>query len=88
MLFRSVSVHQVAVDQAIDSALDEWTLERLPLVDRAILRIASYELQFRPDIPTAVSVAEAVELATVLSTDDSPNFINGVLGTLAQSLPV
>jgi N utilization substance protein B len=70
------------VDQTISEHLRDWTLGRLPAVDRSILRIAVWELLFAPDIPTAVAVDEALELAKELSTDESPAFINGVLGRL------
>ena len=59
-----------------------WTLDRMPAVDRAILRIAVYELLYSTEVPPAVAVDEAVELAKTLSTDDSPRFVNGVLGQI------
>lgn len=68
------------VDGTIESYLQDWTLSRLPAVDRAILRIAVWELFHAPDVPPVVAVDEAVELAKELSTDDSPGFVNGVLG--------
>ncbi|MGL4304640.1 MAG: transcription antitermination factor NusB, partial [Mycobacteriaceae bacterium] len=64
-----------------------WTLERLPAVDRAILRIAVWELFHADDVPPVVVVDEAVELAKQLSTDDSPGFINGVLGQVVLVAP-
>jgi N utilization substance protein B len=71
------------VDQTIiDHLRGGWTLQRLPAVDRSILRIAVWELLFATEVPTAVAVDEALELAKELSTDDSPSFINGVLGQL------
>lgn len=63
-----------------------WTLERMPAVDRAILRIGAYEVLFA-DIPEGVAISEAVSLATELSTDDSPKFINGLLARLAEVKP-
>ncbi|MFC8530484.1 MULTISPECIES: transcription antitermination factor NusB [Nocardia] len=68
------------VDNTIESYLQDWALSRLPAVDRAILRIAVWELFHAPDVPPVVAVDEAVELAKELSTDDSPGFVNGVLG--------
>ena len=74
---------------AIDGVLTEyvaadWPLERMPAVDRNILRIATYELLHRDDVPPGVVIAEAVGLATSLSTDDSPKFVNGVLARVAK----
>ena len=58
----------------------------MPVVDRAILRLATWELRENPEVPTAVVIAEAMELASVLSTDDSAPFVNGVLGSIAAEL--
>lgn len=69
-------------DRVIADHLHEWTLDRLPAVDRAILRIAVWELFHATDVPPVVAVDEAVELAKQLSTDDSPAFVNGVLGQI------
>ena len=69
-------------DRVIADHLHEWTLARLPAVDRAILRIAVWELFHATDVPPVVAVDEAVELAKQLSTDDSPAFVNGVLGQI------
>lgn len=70
------------VDGTIESYLQDWTLGRLPAVDRAILRVAVWELFHANDVPPVVAVDEAVELAKELSTDDSPAFVNGVLGRI------
>lgn len=75
------------VDGTIESYLQDWTLQRLPAVDRAILRIAVWELFHATDVPPVVAVDEAVELAKELSTDDSPSFVNGVLGQVVQVAP-
>ncbi len=75
------------VDGTIESYLQDWTLSRLPAVDRAILRVAVWELFHANDVPPVVAVDEAVELAKELSTDDSPSFINGVLGQVVQVAP-
>ncbi|WP_328601726.1 transcription antitermination factor NusB [Nocardia terrae] len=76
------------VDGTIESYLSQdWTLGRLPAVDRAILRVAVWELFHANDVPPVVAVDEAVELAKELSTDDSPSFINGVLGQVVQVAP-
>ena len=75
------------LDQVIESHLQDWTLERLPAVDRAILRIAVWELFHATDVPPVVAVDEAVELAKELSTDDSPGFVNGILGQVVLVAP-
>ena len=74
------------IDAVIADHLQDWSLERLPAVDRAILRIAVWEL-FHTDVPPVVAVDEAVELAKLLSTDDSPSFVNGVLGRIVTVAP-
>ncbi|WP_460867014.1 transcription antitermination factor NusB [Rhodococcus aerolatus] len=75
------------LDDVIAENLREWTLDRLPAVDRAVLRVAAWELLHADDVPPAVAVDEAVELARDLSTDDSPRFVNGVLGQLVLLAP-
>ncbi|MBH0774914.1 transcription antitermination factor NusB [Nocardia bovistercoris] len=75
------------VDGTIESYLQDWALSRLPAVDRAILRIAVWELFHATDVPPVVAVDEAVELAKELSTDDSPSFVNGVLGQVVLVAP-
>jgi N utilization substance protein B len=84
---RGVSAHTAHVDDLISSHLQGWTLARLPAVDRAILRVAVWELLYAQDVPEPVAVDEAVELAKELSTDDSPGFVNGVLGQLMLVTP-
>jgi N utilization substance protein B len=64
-----------------------WTLDRMPAVDRNVLRVGVYELLFADDIPDAVAVSEAVELVTELSTDESPSFVNGLLGRILDLKP-
>lgn len=78
---------QAQVDAVISSYLRDWTLERLPAVDRAIMRLATWELFNSLDVDTIVVVDEAVELAKELSTDDSPAFVNGVLAKIAELAP-
>ncbi|MBF6348602.1 MULTISPECIES: transcription antitermination factor NusB [Nocardia] len=75
------------VDGTIESYLHDWALSRLPAVDRAILRVAVWELLYATDVPPIVAVDEAVELAKELSTDDSPGFVNGVLGQVVLVAP-
>ena len=72
------------VDRAIAGAATEWTLDRMPAVDRALLRVAAWEILYNPDVDPAVAIDEAVSLAATLSTDDSGAFVNGVLGTIAR----
>ncbi|MBI5336944.1 NusB antitermination factor [Mycobacterium sp. BK558] len=84
---RGVTEHQAHVDDLISSHLQGWTLDRLPAVDRAILRVAVWELLHAEDVPEPVAVDEAVELAKQLSTDDSPGFVNGVLGQVMLVTP-
>ena len=64
-----------------------WTLERMPAVDRAVLRLGAYELLYEADVPDAVCIDEAVELARELSTEESPAFVNGLLARLLELKP-
>ncbi len=72
-------------DAAIAPRLEAWTIERLPAVDRCILRMAAFELHERRDVPEAVAINEAVELAKKFSTEDSGRFVNGVLSSIVRS---
>jgi N utilization substance protein B len=87
MVARGVTDHSAHVDDLIAAHLQGWTLDRLPAVDRAILRVAVWELLHADDVPEPVAVDEAVELAKQLSTDDSPGFVNGVLGQVMLVTP-
>lgn len=73
------------VDSTIEKNLKGWTIQRLAKVDRQILRIAVYEFLYKDDIPPEVSINEAVEIARVYGSDDSPKFINGILGSIYRS---
>jgi len=84
---QGVTANTAHIDELITSHLQGWTLERLPAVDRAILRVAVWELLHAEDVPEPVAVDEAVELAKELSTDDSPGFVNGVLGQVMLVTP-
>ena len=86
-LVEGVAAHQGEIDTALQGAAQGWTVERMPAVDRAILRLGTYEILFVEEVPTGVSISEAVELATSLSTDESPAFINGVLGGIVGAEP-
>lgn len=82
-LVRGVVEHQPRIDELIEEYATDWTLRRMPPVDRNILRVAVFELLWRDDIDAPVAITEAVELARSLSTDDSPRFVNGLLDRLA-----
>ena len=86
---RGVGEQIAHIDDMISSHLQGWTLDRLPAVDRAILRVAVWELLYADagDVPEQVAVDEAVQLAKELSTDDSPGFVNGVLGQVMLVTP-
>ena len=74
------------LDELIGRHAVGWAVDRMPVIDRAVLEIAVFELLHRPDIPTGAIVSEAVELAKEYSTDDSGKFVNGVLGTIASAV--
>jgi N utilization substance protein B len=82
-LVEGVTAHRARIDDLLSEHSEGWTLNRMPAVDRAILRLGLYELLWEQEVPDAVALDEAVELAKTLSTDDSPRFINGVLGRIA-----
>ena len=87
-LVEGVAEHAARIDELIDTHASNWSLDRLPDVDRAILRMATFELLWADDVPDVVVIDEAVELAKALSTDDSPAYVNGVLGAiLAAEVP-
>ncbi|GAA1492504.1 transcription antitermination factor NusB [Curtobacterium herbarum] len=71
------------IDDVITDHAQGWAIARMPVLDRCILRMGVWELRFNPEVPDAVAIAEAVELAQSLSTDDSAGFVNGVLGAVA-----
>ena len=85
MLVEGVQEHQADIDALIARYADRWAIERMPVIDRTLLRIGVFELLWRDDIPTAVAINEAVELAKSLSTDESGRFVNGLLGRVAES---
>lgn len=86
-LVEGVVAHRERIDELLTTYSRDWPLDRMPAVDRAILRLASYELLWRDDVPDAVAINEAVTLAASLSTDDSPAFVNGLLGRLLDLKP-
>ncbi len=86
-LVEGVLARQERIDELIASYSHGWTLERMPAVDRAVLRLGAWEILYNDDVPDAVAADEAVELARALSTDDSPTFVNGLLGRLIELKP-
>ena len=80
-----VQRHQAAIDELIVAYADRWAIQRMPVVDRTLLRIALFELLWGDNIPVPVAINEAVELAKDLSTEDSGRFINGILGRVAEA---
>ncbi|MCB2411679.1 transcription antitermination factor NusB [Demequina sp. TTPB684] len=82
-----VVAHWMEIQALIEEASTEWTVDRMPAVDRALLRIATWEILFNDEVSVAVAIDEAVDLARDLSTDDSPRFLNGVLGHIAREAP-
>jgi N utilization substance protein B len=83
-LVEGVAAHRDRIDELIGSYAEGWTLDRMPVIDRNLARIAVFELLYREDIDDPVAITEAVELARTLSTEESPRFLNGVLGRIAE----
>lgn len=83
-LVRGVDAAREQLDQEIDAAAEHWSVDRMAVVDRVLLRIATYELADHPEVPTAVVIDEAVELAKRYSTAESGKFVNGVLSRIAD----
>ena len=77
--------HSVEIDETIETYARGWSLERMPAVDRAIVRIAVWEILYNSEVPNAVAVDEAVEAAKNLSTEESSGFVNGLLATIAST---
>ncbi|MFD6952428.1 N utilization substance protein B [Nocardiopsis sp. TSRI0078] len=84
-LARSVDERRERIDELLNTYAIGWTLERMPVVDRNILRMGAYELLWADDIPDGVAIAEAVGVAKELSTDESPNFVSGLLSRLMEN---
>jgi N utilization substance protein B len=84
-LVSGVLTNQIEIDEILANVAQNWTLDRMPAVDRAILRLGIYEIAFSQNTPAEVAISEAVELATELSTDDSPAFVNGVLASVSAT---
>jgi N utilization substance protein B len=82
-LVAGVGERQEQIDRLIDRFAIDWTIDRMPVIDRTIVRMATFELLHRPDVPTGVVISEAVELAKRFSTEESGRFVNGVLASIA-----
>jgi len=85
-LVTGVGDHLDEIDETLRRYARDWTLERMPALDRAVLRIGVFELLHRPDVPTGAVISEAVELAKTFSTDDSGRFVNGMLSAVAAEV--
>jgi N utilization substance protein B len=83
-LVRGVIEHQTRIDHLLSSYAQGWTLDRMPAVDRNVLRLGVYEVLYVDDVPDAVAVSEALALVRDLSTDESPGFVNGILGNIVR----
>jgi N utilization substance protein B len=87
MLVEGVAGHLGELDRTIGRHAEGWSVDRMPTLDRTILRIATYELTFPGDVPPGAAIDEAVRAAKKLSTEDSGRFVNGVLGEIARTAP-
>jgi transcription antitermination protein NusB len=86
-LVEGVLAERGRIDELLTTYAQGWSLERMPAVDRTVLRLGAWELLYNDDVPDAVAIDEAVELARTLSTDDSPSFVNGLLARLLELKP-
>jgi N utilization substance protein B len=86
-LVYGVAEHADRIDDLLSTYSQDWSLERMPAVDRNLLRIGAYELLWRDDVPPAVAISEAVELAKSLSTEESASFVNGLLARILEVKP-
>jgi transcription antitermination protein NusB len=85
VLVRGVEEHRARIDEVLAEYAEGWTLQRMPAVDRNVLRLGVWELLYADDVPDAVAISEAMALVTELSTDESPQFVNGVLGSVLRN---
>lgn len=86
-LVQGWEAHRAGIDERLASTSENWSLARMPIVDRSILRIAVYEMLYVDDVPTSVAINEAVELAKEFGAEDeSPRFVNGVLGRISKAM--
>ena len=86
-LVRGVVANQARIDELLSTYSESWTLARMPAVDRNVLRLGVFELLYVDDVPDAVAVSEAISLVRDLSTDESPTFVNGILGAIEKGKP-
>ncbi|MCU1525121.1 MAG: transcription antitermination factor NusB [Microbacteriaceae bacterium] len=84
-IVEGIAEHGDEIDELIETYAQGWTINRMPVLDRAIVRIGIWEVMFNDEIPDAVAISEAVEAAKELSTEDSAGFVNGLLGRIAQT---
>lgn len=84
--FQGIEARRAEIDEVVERHSDGWAVTRMPMVDRAILRLSTWELFARADVPTAVVIDEAVELAKEYSTERSPAFVNGVIDAVAREV--
>lgn len=84
-IVEGVESHLADIDAEIEAHAQGWPLERMPALDRAIARLATWEILYNDEVPDAVAISEAVESATVLSTEDSAGFLNGLLGGITRA---
>jgi N utilization substance protein B len=85
VLVRGVEDHRDRIDEVLAQYAEGWTLQRMPAVDRNVLRLGVWELLYAEDVPDSVAISEAMALVTDLSTDESPQFVNGVLGAVQRN---
>jgi N utilization substance protein B len=86
ILINGIKENQTKIDSLISDSITNWTIDRIPRVDKNILRVAVYELLFQKDVPINVVISEAVKLAEDLSTDDSASFVNGTLANISKKI--
>jgi transcription antitermination protein NusB len=87
VLVRGIAEHRSNIDELVTTYSQGWTLDRMPTVDRNALRIGVFEILYVDEVPDAVAVTEAMNLVRDLSTDESPSFVNGVLGNIVRNKP-
>jgi N utilization substance protein B len=85
VLVRGVEEHRGHIDEVLAQYAEGWTLQRMPAIDRNVLRLGTWELLYAADVPDAVAISEATGLVQELSTDESPQFVNGVLGAILRN---
>ena len=86
-LVRGVVAEQAQIDELLSTYSQDWTIDRMPAVDRNVLRLGVWELLHATDVPEHVAISEAMQLVRDLSTDDSPQFVNGILGAIQRDKP-